>query len=66
MGLLNRKDKNKRKRGQLGIGLADHVASPRHTADQDAPEPERVTRPDEEAEVAVHQLKEPPQAEGER
>lgn len=61
MGLLNRK-----KRDSLGIGLADHRPSPRPVEDQDQPEPERPTRPDEDANVAVHQLKEPPQAEGDR
>ena len=62
MGIFNRKDKKKR----MGIGLADHGRSPRSADEQDGPEPERLTRPDEEADVAVHQLKEPPQAEGDR
>lgn len=61
MGLFNRK-KNK----QMGIGLADRGRSPKTVEEQDAPEPERLTRPDEEAGMAMHQLREPPQAEGDR
>ncbi|MGQ0563032.1 MAG: hypothetical protein ACT443_14300 [Gemmatimonadota bacterium] len=63
MGILNRKS---RKRRAMGLGLGDHRGSPRPAEEQEAPEPERLTRPDEEAEVAVHQLERPPQAEGER
>jgi hypothetical protein len=64
MGILKRnKDKNRK---SMGIGLADHGRSPRKADEQVSPEPERVTRPDEEADQAVYQLKNPPQAEGER
>ena len=63
MGILNRKNK---KGGSMGLGLADHQLSPRHAEEQDAPEQERPTRPDEEAGQAVHQLNDPPQAEGSR
>lgn len=65
MGILNR---NKDKRNGMGIGLADHgrKASPRRSEEQDSPEQERLTRPDEEADQAVHQLDNPPQAEGDR
>ncbi|MGQ0815057.1 MAG: hypothetical protein ACT4O1_11395 [Gemmatimonadota bacterium] len=63
MGILNRKNKKSR---SMGPGRSDHRTSPVRTADQDEPEPERPTRPDEEAGQAVHQLKEPPQAEGQR
>lgn len=62
MGILNRK-KNKR---TLGIGLADHGRSPRNSNEQEAPEPERTTRLDEEADTAVHEMNDPPKAEGER
>lgn len=63
MGILHRKNKKHR---HMGLNLAGHALSPVHTEDQDAPEQERPTRPDEEAEQAVHQLKDPPQAEGPR
>lgn len=61
MGLFNRKKKQ-----GMGLGLASHGRTPRSTEAQPAPEPERLTRPDEEADMAVHQLDDPPQAEGER
>ena len=64
MGILNRKNKGERKRGSIGLGLADTYKTPRPAAEQDAPEQERLTRPDEEAGVAVHEMKKPPQAEG--
>lgn len=63
MGILNRKNK---KRGSMGLDLAGRKLSPRTADEQDAPQQERPTRPDEEAEQAVHQLKKPPQAEGDR
>ena len=47
-------------------GTADRNLSPRTVEEQDAPEPERPTRPDEEGDMAVHQLDNPPQAEGDR
>lgn len=57
--------KRHKKRKGMGIGLADYRrATPRNAEQQDSPEPERVTRPDEEAGMAVHQLKHPPKAEG--
>lgn len=60
MGLFN---KNKRK--GLGIGIADHGRnSPRHTEEQDQPEPERVERIDEEQ--GMRGTNRPSQAEGER
>jgi hypothetical protein len=63
MSILNRKD------GQDDTSedrTADRKLAPRTVEEQDAPEPERPTRPDEEADMAVHQLDDPPQAEGER
>lgn len=39
---------------------------PRPSDAQDAPEPERLSTPAEEAGAAPHQLDEPPQAEGDR
>ncbi|HEX6558809.1 MAG TPA: hypothetical protein VF021_05085 [Longimicrobiales bacterium] len=60
MGIFKR---HKKKKG-MGIGLADHMASSRLSNQQDSPEPERVTRQDEEAGMSVRQLKDPPQAEG--
>ncbi len=65
MGLFSRnKKKHKREKGAIGLGLADTYAGPRKTKDQSSPEPERLTRPDEEAGVAVHEMKNPPKAEG--
>lgn len=65
MGLFSRhKQKHQREKGAIGLGLAETYAGPRKTGDQPSPEPERLTRPDEEAGVAVHQLKHPPKAEG--
>jgi hypothetical protein len=68
MGLFKRSTddsttKGRPRRGRMGLGLSEHRPSAVHTDDQGAPEPERVTRPDEEAGTAVHELKEPPQAE---
>lgn len=62
MSITNRKDK----RDPAEDRTADQKLAPRTVEEQDAPEPERPTRPDEEAEMAVHQLDDPPQAEGER
>jgi hypothetical protein len=63
MGILNRKNKRK----SLGIGLADAGRkSPLSANEQASPQQERLTRPDEEAGTAVHEMKEPPQAEGDR
>lgn len=39
---------------------------PLHVRDQETPEPERPSRPAEEAGMAPHQLEDPPQAEGDR
>ncbi len=64
MGIFSRKKKHRREKGAMGLGLADSYAGPRKTEDQTSPEPERLTRPDEEAGVAVHQMKNPPKAEG--
>ena len=63
MSILNRKDKHHESTGDR---TADQKLSPRTVEEQDAPEPERPTRPDEEADMAVHQLDNPPQAEGDR
>jgi hypothetical protein len=62
MSISGRKDKHDRDEDRI----ADKKLSPRTVEEQDAPEPERPTRPDEEAGMAVHQLDHPPQAEGER
>lgn len=40
--------------------------TPRHAVDQDAPEPERPTTPQEDAEQDIAHLENPPQAEGPR
>jgi len=40
--------------------------TPRHAAEQDGPEPERLTTPQEDAEQDVAHLENPPQAEGPR
>jgi hypothetical protein len=40
--------------------------SPRDADEQDAPEPERMINPDEEAGMDLAELEEPPQAEGSR
>ena len=40
--------------------------TPRHAIDQDAPEPERLTTPDEDSDQDIAQLENPPQAEGPR
>lgn len=40
--------------------------TPHRAADQDAPQPERLTTPDEEQDQDVAQLENPPQAEGPR
>jgi hypothetical protein len=39
---------------------------PRRAVEQDAPEPERATTPQEDEEQAIAQLENPPQAEGPR
>ena len=44
----------------------DHQKSPRTAAEQDAPEPERPTTPDEEAGMDLAEMEQPPQAEGQR
>lgn len=44
----------------------DAEKSPVSAEDQDAPAPERPTTPDEEAEMDIAQMEEPPQAEGPR
>jgi hypothetical protein len=45
--------------------LADHGRrSPLRADEQAAPEPERIMRIDEETGIAVHEIKEPPKAEG--
>ena len=48
----------------MGLGLAGHRESPLQADEQDAPEPERPLRLDEEAGTAVHEIKDPPKAEG--
>ena len=63
MGLFNR---NKDKRGGLGIGLADVNRTPRKTEDQETPEPERLERVDEQGEQGMRGTNRPSQAEGER
>jgi hypothetical protein len=66
MGILNRKKKKDQKQAAgMGLGLANHGRrSPLRADQQAAPQPERVTRVDEEAGTAVHEMKEPPKAEG--
>ena len=44
----------------------DEEKSPRTAEEQDAPQPERMTTPAEEAEMDIAELEEPPQAEGPR
>jgi hypothetical protein len=43
-----------------------HPRSPRSADEQDAPEPERLTTPQEEAGQDIAGLDDPPQAEGDR
>ena len=50
----------------MGLELPRTRKSPLSADEQDAPEPERLTRPDEDQGQAVYQMKEPPQAEGDR
>jgi hypothetical protein len=61
MSIFGRK---KNKREGLGLGIADHGRSPLRANEQKSPQQERTTRPDEEAGQAVHQMKNPPKAEG--
>ena len=57
----------KRKKSGLGLGLADHSRkSPLSADEQDAPQPERVTKPTELANQAAGRDSHPSQAEGER
>ena len=44
----------------------DQEKSPVSAEDQDAPAPERPTTPDEEADMDIAQMDDPPQAEGSR
>ena len=44
----------------------DHQKSPRTAAEQDSPEPERLTTPEEEAGMDLAEMEQPPQAEGQR
>ena len=46
--------------------MSDEQKSPRRADEQDAPEPERLTTPQEEADQDIAQLDDPPQAEGDR
>jgi hypothetical protein len=62
MGISSDKDK----KGSKERDVAGNKLSPRSVEEQEAPEQERLTRPDEEADMAVHQLEDPPQAEGSR
>jgi hypothetical protein len=66
MGILKRKkNKDQKRSGSIGLGLADHGRrSPLRADEQAAPEPERIMRIDEETGIAVHEIKEPPKAEG--
>ena len=43
-----------------------HEKSPKTAAEQDSPEPERMVTPQEEAGMDLQQMKQPPQAEGQR
>jgi hypothetical protein len=46
--------------------MSERNKSPRHVDDQEHPEPERLINPDEEAEMDLSELEQPPQAEGPR
>jgi hypothetical protein len=46
--------------------MSEHHKSPIPSKDQDYPEPERLTTPEEEAGQDIAELEHPPQAEGER
>lgn len=46
--------------------MNDHEKSPKSVEEQDAPEPERPTTPDEEAGMDLAEMEDPPQAEGPR
>ncbi len=57
----------RKKRDTMGIGLADHHRrSPRRADEQNAPEPERPTNPEQEARSPNLETQHPSQAEGER
>ena len=43
-----------------------HQKSPKSVDEQDSPEPERLVTPQEEAGMDLQDLKQPPQAEGQR
>ena len=68
--MKDRNDGGKRERPRKETGgdgdRKAHPVSPLHADEQDAPEPERPTRPDEEAGQSIGELEEPPQAEGPR
>ena len=49
-----------------GSVRTNETPSPRHVNDQDAPEPERLITPEEEAGMDLAELDDPPQAEGAR
>lgn len=44
----------------------DHEKSPKSAAEQKGPQPVRPTTPDEEADMDIAQMENPPQAEGPR
>ncbi len=46
--------------------MTDERKSPRTAEEQDAPQPERMVTPQEEAGQDIEQLEDPPQAEGTR
>jgi hypothetical protein len=46
--------------------MSERKKSPRHVDEQEHPEPERLINPDEEAEMDLAELEQPPQAEGPR
>jgi hypothetical protein len=46
--------------------MMEHEKSPKTAAEQDTPEQERMVTPQEEAGMDLQQMKQPPQAEGQR
>jgi hypothetical protein len=44
----------------------EHKKSPQTADEQDSPQPERLVTPQEEAGMDLQQMKQPPQAEGQR
>lgn len=66
---MSRAERATRNRGLQEEDDRQHDAdkrTPHHAAEQDAPEQERMTTPDEEQSQDIAQLENPPQAEGPR